>query len=70
MTTEAKFVAFLEATLVSIKNRDSSEGSIAYKWSTEPGEYIVDALVRVRKSHEQGWSVFIRDATPMPDNHL
>lgn len=57
-----KLIELLRETIVAIENDDSYEGRIHYE-GTSPGEYEVDAFVRVGNSEGQGGCMLV-EPTP------
>lgn len=55
----AKLIELLQETIVAIENDDSYEGRVMYQ-GTSPGEYEVDAFVRVGTSEGQGGCMLVQ----------
>lgn len=55
-------IALLERTLESIKQDDSMEGRIQYTFDSDnPGEFLVDAFIRVGNSDGQGSCIVVTE---------
>jgi hypothetical protein len=49
-----EFVAVLTDLLAWVQQDDSMEGSLAYEWGDQPGEYRVAGVLRMGNSMGQG----------------
>jgi hypothetical protein len=64
--TKAELLSVLADLVKLVEADDSMEGRLRYEWSSTPGEYEVDAFLRVGNSQGQGGAIVIQ-ATPPPD---
>jgi len=58
---KADFVAFLKAALRAVEEDDTMEGRIQYEFGDIPGEFNVNAFVRVGNSQGQGGAILSND---------